>query len=1020
MISKRVAALLLVALMVPVASMDFSAVSRATASGGSQGVVDWRQFQGNASHAGFSQNVGPTNPIQAWTYNLGGSRDGLVATGTLVIASSPDTSSLIGLADSNGSVAYQYSTKPPNYCPSGATVTESSYPAVSGDLLLSEIDQGSNTNCGLGLNPPQWSPALGADYLNNQPGYFASIVPGASESPLYGWGLVSDSNGYVFFSGYGDSHLAEFVASSGTQVWQDSLGGSIDTIPTVGGNEVVVGYSNLDEVSAISLSGTSLWNASTSSGATSTLSYSGGIFYLGTTDGTLYAISSSGSVIWDKNIGSAIESTPAIAFGRIYFGADDGNLYALDAANGNLDWKTNLGGLVQGSPAVSSNGMVYDGSTNGNFVGVNATTGQTVWSKTFGSGISSSPALDNGYVFVVDSSGLVHALADTSAVTTTTTSTATTAGVVYSVPIIITNAQPVATGAPFQQMLTIDMSSYANYAAPNLQNVEFFDSSGNVIPSWLESGNSNTATNTVYWLNLQGGIPASSSLTVYMGFASTSTNLFNGQTIGEAPELSPTYGEYDNGANMFTSYQNFNVPIDTVPPGWYDSGSTGGCSYVHNSNTPGYQVVGVNGCGTVYAGSNIPVNANTAVDIQVYSLQAVGTDWQAPFVNSASATSFSPQGDALTWFDNNAQCNAYNSSATLALSSGPGGNQIANAPPTFPATVLTVTNTEVDSDYSPIITGQSGILGSSGYLAFATSTSTSCGSAIDGWWVRTRSLPPNGVMPTVSGVSPGVTTTQTSTTTSIAQGAPTVTLSTPQISGLSVSINGAAQPGASVTSISWQWGDGQTTVGYFPQTHTYSRPGTYTVVVTATYSNGQTASATEAVSVSSQAQTSSTTNSLVTRGASPQVTLSVISVNGLQVELNATITPSGGAYITSIGGQWGNGIPLRGSFPQVFIYQQPGVYTIVVNATDSSGRTGSASISVTVPPGYVPPYIYESIAAVVAIIVAGIIVFLFRRGRKHRTTLEANKKLENLKKLLDQGLITQAEFDEQKRKLIGA
>ncbi len=74
-----------------------------------------------------------------------------------------------------------------------------------------------------------------------------------------------------------------------------------------------------------------------------------------------------------------------------------------------------------------------------------------------------------------------------------------------------------------------------------------------IIPSWLENY---TSTHAIWWIKV-GSIPASSSITVYMGFASNSTNLFNNKTIGEAPQLSPTYAEYDDGANVFLSYGDF-------------------------------------------------------------------------------------------------------------------------------------------------------------------------------------------------------------------------------------------------------------------------------------------------------------------------------------------------------------------------------------------------------------------------------------------------------------------------------
>jgi hypothetical protein len=130
-------------------------------------------------------------------------------------------------------------------------------------------------------------------------------------------------------------------------------------------------------------------------------------------------------------------------------------------------------------------------------------------------------------------------------------------GIIYSVPITLTNTQSVATSAPYQQMISIDSSNYMSYEASNLQNVEFFDSAGSVIYSWLESGNSNSVTNTIYWLNLPNGIAAKSTVTIYLGFAASTTNLFNDQTIGEAPNLSSIYGKYDNGRNVFSFYDDF-------------------------------------------------------------------------------------------------------------------------------------------------------------------------------------------------------------------------------------------------------------------------------------------------------------------------------------------------------------------------------------------------------------------------------------------------------------------------------
>jgi len=132
------------------------------------------------------------------------------------------------------------------------------------------------------------------------------------------------------------------------------------------------------------------------------------------------------------------------------------------------------------------------------------------------------------------------------------------------VPVTLTNSQSTGIPNPFQQMITVNSLAYQSYEASNLQNIEFFYANGTIVPSWLESGNSNADTNTIYWLRLPGNfLPASSSNTLYLGFASTSTTLFDGVTVGEAAPLSTTYGQYDNGQNVFDIYGDFQNTLDS-------------------------------------------------------------------------------------------------------------------------------------------------------------------------------------------------------------------------------------------------------------------------------------------------------------------------------------------------------------------------------------------------------------------------------------------------------------------------
>ena len=135
------------------------------------------------------------------------------------------------------------------------------------------------------------------------------------------------------------------------------------------------------------------------------------------------------------------------------------------------------------------------------------------------------------------------------------------------VPIIFTNSQGSATPAPFQQMITVDPALYTSLESTDLGNIRFYSSiSGGVfsgeLHSWLESYSGSTtpniATSALFWLNLPSGISASSSLAVYMAFQSVGTE-FDGAFAGEAPNLSPSYAQYDNGANVFLAYFDGNA-----------------------------------------------------------------------------------------------------------------------------------------------------------------------------------------------------------------------------------------------------------------------------------------------------------------------------------------------------------------------------------------------------------------------------------------------------------------------------
>jgi outer membrane protein assembly factor BamB len=150
----------------------------------------------------------------------------------------------------------------------------------------------------------------------------------------------------------------------------------------------------------------------------------GGIVYVGSSDGNLYAVDAeSGAQRWKFDAKSRVPSSPAVSGGIVYFGAYDGNFYAVDAASGALKWKFQTKGerrfagkhlhgvqpvaetmpdpfdCYLSSPVVWK-GAVYFGSGDGNVYALNAASGRLNWKFRTGDVVHASPAIADDTVFI--------------------------------------------------------------------------------------------------------------------------------------------------------------------------------------------------------------------------------------------------------------------------------------------------------------------------------------------------------------------------------------------------------------------------------------------------------------------------------------------------------------------------------------------------------------------------------------------------------------------------------------------
>ena len=312
---------------------------------------------------------------------------------------------------------------------------------------------------------------------------------------------------------------------------------------------------------------------------------------------------------------------------------------------------------------------------------------------------------------------------------------ATTSNSLGYMPITLSNLQSSATSTPFQQMITVSSSTYSQYINSGWTNVEFTSGSpatsgGTALQAWVESSPSNSASSTIVWVNLPGGIPANSNTVIYMNFMSSNIMSSSGPT-GEAPQLSPYYAEYDNGALVFsTLYENF--AGTSVPSGWTASGS----SVIDNGLLIRY-TSGV----LSYVRTSASYNPNPNTIFEVYGhLNGGGNGYNYGFGLAQSPGYY----NLGWWVNTNIVDTAWPSVGVYSLSPSATDNVYSMIYPANGNLLATYNYGSWDA-----ITGGKAS-GAANWMAGFMYSSGISGEEVYTQWARLRSYPPSGVMPSQS------------------------------------------------------------------------------------------------------------------------------------------------------------------------------------------------------------------------------------------------------------------------------
>ena len=257
--------------------------------------------------------------------------------------------------------------------------------------------------------------------------YFAACGPGhydglcGAKGTLTLGGAIDSSPTVVKNTVYVGANNGDLYSINGNLTkfsinWSLPLGGALRSSPAVSGTTLVVGSDNGNVYGVDVKTQAVLFTLRTGGLVRSSPAIVGNVAYVGSEDGKLYAIplSCTGtcSPLWTVATGGPIDSSPAVFNGTVYVGSNDGKLYAINAADGSIAWTMTTSGAISSSPAVA-NGVVYVGFTDGrlyaaNAAGCGARSCSPLWSAQTGGPITSSPAVSNGEVFVGSNDGDLH------------------------------------------------------------------------------------------------------------------------------------------------------------------------------------------------------------------------------------------------------------------------------------------------------------------------------------------------------------------------------------------------------------------------------------------------------------------------------------------------------------------------------------------------------------------------------------------------------------------------------------
>jgi outer membrane protein assembly factor BamB len=241
-----------------------------------------------------------------------------------------------------------------------------------------------------------------------------------SKNGIHGSPTIDPDRNLVYIGAY-DGWLYALNRETGKRVWDAKLGDYIGSSPTLYNGTVYIGVEMRAPdgyiVGVDADTGVEVYRSGKLGNhphSTPTIDPESGCVFIGENNGVLHCYwIVNQTERWSFKTGGDIKSTAAVSGGVVYISSWSGGLYAIDISSGISIWTHSGGYSSMSSPTIDpENGFIYYGNHGGSFYAVNASTGDAVWTYQTGGKILSSPTLvkRTNTVIIGSNDGVIYLL----------------------------------------------------------------------------------------------------------------------------------------------------------------------------------------------------------------------------------------------------------------------------------------------------------------------------------------------------------------------------------------------------------------------------------------------------------------------------------------------------------------------------------------------------------------------------------------------------------------------------------